>query len=165
MIETGGGTFAGEGCVMLSADPLSLGKRAQRTRRSAKDALQVPASFYGHQPTQRILSGERPSASFVGTDSHWGNWGLLVDNSTNRPVSLHPLMDFNQAFHSYEDLDGANCQTVFPERMTQREAAVRAAEQAGLNQSAEIRRDWFSGREKEYEMLMRRLDILKKAEK
>lgn len=99
------------------------------------------------------------------TDRHWGNWGLLVDNSTNRPVSLHPLMDFNQAFHSYEDLEGANCQTVFPERMTQREAAVRAAEQAGLNQSAEIRRDWFYGREKEYELLMRRLDILKKAEK
>ena len=57
MIETGGGTSAGEGCVMLSADPLSLGKRAQRTRRSAKDALQVPASFYGPQPTQRIPSG------------------------------------------------------------------------------------------------------------
>ena len=67
-----------------------------------------------------IETGGRPSASFVGTDRHWGNWGLLVDNSTNRPVSLHPLMDFNQAFHSYEDLEGANCQTVFPERMTQR---------------------------------------------
>ena len=46
-----------------------------------------------------IETGGRPSGSFVGTDSHWKNWGLLVDNSTNRPVSLHPLMDFNQAFH------------------------------------------------------------------
>ena len=29
-------------------------------------------------------------------DRHWGNWGFLVDNRTNQPVRLHPLMDFNQ---------------------------------------------------------------------
>lgn len=28
------------------------------------------------------------------TDRHWGNWGVLVDTRTNRPLSLHPLMDF-----------------------------------------------------------------------
>ena len=29
------------------------------------------------------------------TDRHWENWGLLVDNETNRPIRLHDLMDFN----------------------------------------------------------------------
>lgn len=95
------------------------------------------------------------------TDRHWGNWGFLVDNETNRPVSLHPLMDFNQAFRSYDTVEGANCQTMLPERMTQMEAAVYAVKQIGLNQAAEIRKEWFEGREREYGMLMRRLEVLK----
>lgn len=41
------------------------------------------------------------------TDRHWGNWGVLVKNSTNKPVSLHKLMDFNQAFHAYDTLEGS----------------------------------------------------------
>ena len=97
------------------------------------------------------------------TDRHWGNWGLLVDNETNRPVSLHPLMDFNQAFRSDDTLDGANCKTVLPEKMTQREAAVRAVKEIGLNQTAEIRKEWFAGRETDYEMLMERLNVLEQA--
>ena len=32
------------------------------------------------------------------TDRHWGNWGVTVDNSNNKPLRLHKLMDFNQAF-------------------------------------------------------------------
>lgn len=95
------------------------------------------------------------------TDRHWGNWGFLVDNETTRPVSLHPLMDFNQAFRSYDTVEGANCQTMLPERMTQMEAAVYAVKQIGLNQAAEIRKEWFEGREREYGMLMRRLEVLK----
>ncbi|MCC8104868.1 MAG: hypothetical protein LIO99_02460 [Clostridiales bacterium] len=46
------------------------------------------------------------------TDRHWGNWGVLVRNQDNRPLRLHKLMDFNQAFHSYDTLEGANCQTL-----------------------------------------------------
>ena len=48
------------------------------------------------------------------TDRHWGNWGVLVDNISNKPVSLHKLMDFNQAFQAYDTIDGANCQTLIP---------------------------------------------------
>ncbi|MCM1123920.1 MAG: hypothetical protein NC416_15165 [Eubacterium sp.] len=58
------------------------------------------------------------------TDRHWGNWGVLVDNADNKAKCLHKLMDFNQAFHAYNDLDGANCQTVFHKGVTQKEAAV-----------------------------------------
>lgn len=66
------------------------------------------------------------------TDRHWGNWGLLVDNRTNRPISLHPLMDFNKAFLSYTTEDGAACQTA-AEKVSQREAAVEAVRRVGLN--------------------------------
>ena len=94
------------------------------------------------------------------TDRHWGNWGFLIDNETNKPVSLHPLMDFNQAFQSYETLEGANCQTEFPRILTQKEAALEAVEKVGWNQIAEIQEEWFQDREKEYEMLMNRMKIL-----
>ncbi len=38
-------------------------------------------------------------------DRHWGNWGVLVRNSNNKPVRLYNLMDFNQAFHLSTRLD------------------------------------------------------------
>lgn len=96
------------------------------------------------------------------TDRHWGNWGLLIDNKTNKPVSLHPLMDFNQSFNSYDNIEGANCQTVLPRIMTQREAAIEAVGKIGLNQIAEINKQWFEGRTAEYEMLQKRLIEIKK---
>ena len=55
-------------------------------------------------------------------DRHPENWGFLVDNETNDYISLYPIMDFNQSFGCYDTLEGANCQTVYPERKTQREA-------------------------------------------
>ena len=60
------------------------------------------------------------------TDRHWGNWGVFVRNSNNKPVCLHPLMDFNQAFRAYNSLDGANCQTCFHKHLTQKAAALQA---------------------------------------
>lgn len=96
------------------------------------------------------------------TDRHWGNWGLLIDNKTNKPVSLHPLMDFNQAFNSYDCIDGANCQTVLPRVLTQREAAIEAVQKIGLNQMDEVKQEWFSDRETEYDMFLKRRDELKK---
>lgn len=95
------------------------------------------------------------------TDRHWGNWGFLVDNKTNQPVSLHPLMDFNQSFHAYDCLDGANCQTAFPRILTQREAAEEAVRQIGLPQDREISESWFQGREAEYKMFRKRLELLR----
>lgn len=47
------------------------------------------------------------------TDRHWRNWGFLVDNSTNQPVRLYPLMDFNQFFHAYENLEVQTARRLF----------------------------------------------------
>ena len=88
-----------------------------------------------------------------------------MDNRTNQAVSLHALMDFNQSFQSYHTLEGANCQTVYPRKQNQKEAAVEAVAKIGLNQIAEIREEWFQGRENEYRMLRKRLESLKAAEK
>lgn len=96
------------------------------------------------------------------TDRHWGNWGLLVDNRDNRPVRLYDLMDFNQAFHAYDSLEGANCLTTTERGMSQKAAAVEAAERIGLNQVKEVREEWFQGRGKDYKMLLDRLAILKR---
>ena len=76
-------------------------------------------------------------------DRHPENWGFLVDNETNDYISLYPIMDFNQSFGCYDTLEGANCQTVYPERKTQREAAIEAVGYIGLPQIKEIDPDIF----------------------
>lgn len=95
------------------------------------------------------------------TDRHWGNWGLLVDNGSNEPVCLHPLMDFNQSFQAYASLDGANCLTVFPRVLTQREAAEEAVRKIGLPEHKEVLENWFLGREEDYRMFQKRIEALK----
>lgn len=97
------------------------------------------------------------------TDRHWGNWGFLIDNQTHRPVRLHELMDFNQAFHSYDRLEGAGCQTMPGRGWSQQEAAAAAVREVGFNQIAEPQKRWFKGREEEYEMFRRRLEVLSKS--
>lgn len=95
------------------------------------------------------------------TDRHWGNWGVLVDNTTNQPVALHPLMDFNQAFQAYDTLSGANCQTLFGEKATQQEAAVAAVRMIGLNQLEEIDTEKLFEKEDQLKMFKKRLSLLK----
>ena len=95
------------------------------------------------------------------TDRHWGNWGFLVDNRTNQPVRLFDLMDLNQTFLAYDTPDGANCITTGNRKMSQREAAVEAVKNIGLNQKDEIKDEWFKGREEEREMFWCRFGILK----
>lgn len=95
------------------------------------------------------------------TDRHPENWGFLVDNKTNQIVSLYPLMDFNQCFLAYDSLDGANCQTVLPRKMSQREAALEAVEHIGLRQVHEMDMSKFEDMKKEAEMFKRRLAELK----
>ena len=95
-------------------------------------------------------------------DRHPENWGLLVDNETNRYVSLYPIMDFNQSFGSYDTLEGANCQTVYPETMTQREAAIEAVRHIGLHQIRDIDLSIFEDRTDWKEMCLKRLEELKK---
>ena len=96
------------------------------------------------------------------TDRHPENWGFLVDNDTNDYVSLYPIMDFNQCFQSYDTLEGANCQTVLPAKMTQREAAVEAVKKIGLPQIREMDMAEFGNRKKEAEMFQKRLAELKR---
>lgn len=95
-------------------------------------------------------------------DRHPENWGFLVDNETNEPVSLYPIMDFNQSFGGYDTIDGANCQTVFPERKTQREAAIEAVRKIGLHQVKEIDGELFEDETEWRDMFFRRLEELKK---
>ena len=96
------------------------------------------------------------------TDRHPENWGFFIDNSTNKYFSLYPVMDFNQCFLSYDDLEGANCQTVLPDRMTQREAAVEAVRKIGLRQIKEVDMSIFGSMEKEAEMFSKRLAELRR---
>ena len=95
------------------------------------------------------------------TDRHWGNWGFLVSNDTNRLEKLHPLMDFNKAFLAYDTLDGALCQTN-AKRQSQREAALEAVRAVGLNQIAEVKAEWFDDPAR-WQMFCRRLEELKEA--
>lgn len=94
-------------------------------------------------------------------DRHPENWGLLVDNETNEYVSLYPIMDFNQSFGSYDTIDGANCQTVYPEKKTQREAAIEAVRNIGLHQVKDIDGDVFEDKMEWKAMFFRRLEELK----
>lgn len=95
------------------------------------------------------------------TDRHWGNWGVLINNKNNKPVCIHKLMDFNQAFHAYDTIEGANCQTVFCKKMTQKEAAVTAVRCIGLNQTGEIKEEDFFRLPQYYDMFLQRLELLK----
>lgn len=99
------------------------------------------------------------------TDRHPENWGFYVDNSTNKYTELYPLMDFNQCFGSYDSVEGANCQTVLPRKMTQKEAAVEAVKAIGLRQIADIDMGIFTDMPHVKEMFVKRLNILKEAEK
>jgi hypothetical protein len=95
------------------------------------------------------------------TDRHPENWGFLIDNRDNQYISLYPVMDFNQSFLSYDTLDGANCQTVYPRRMTQREAALEAVKIVGLRQIREIDMKKFGEMKQEAEMFQARWNELK----
>ena len=96
------------------------------------------------------------------TDRHWGNWGFLVDNETNTLLRLHPLMDFNKAFTSYDALEGAACQTTDKSlgRISQQEAALDAVKKIGLNMKEVPRDDLFTS-EATLNMFSLRLNSLK----
>lgn len=96
------------------------------------------------------------------SDRHWGNWGFFVDNATNQLTELYPLMDFNKAFTAYENIEGAKCLTS-KTPMTQKQAAIEAVSEIGLNQIAEISDEWFYDA-KIREMFFKRLAVLKEVE-
>lgn len=94
------------------------------------------------------------------TDRHWGNWGFIVDNNTNKLIKLFPLMDFNKAFNSYNTVEGVKCQTT-DKTMSQMDAAISAVEHIGLNQVSNVGKDLFDNKE-QYLMFEKRLNVLKK---
>lgn len=96
------------------------------------------------------------------TDRHPENWGFLVDNSNNEYICLYPVMDFNQCFLSYDNIDGARCQTVRSRILSQREAAIEAVKCIGLRQVYEMDMSKFKDMKKEAEMFQIRLNELKK---
>lgn len=112
-----------------------------------------PVAYYGMNILDYLVGN---------TDGHPENWGFLVDNETNKPVSLYPLMDFNMSFQTYDKLDGANCQTTGSRRMPQREAAIEAVQAIGLRQIQEIDISIFDGMDQAREMFQLRLAELKK---
>ena len=76
-------------------------------------------------------------------------------------MKLHKLMDFNRAFYSYDTLDGANCQTVFGEKMTQERGCSSGSKEDWLNQISEIPKGIF-GLLPEYKgMFERRYGLLR----
>lgn len=105
------------------------------------------------------------------TDRHWGNWGFWVDNRTNKLEQLHPLMDFNHAFHRYDSIEGARCQTI-RENISQKDAAIRGVEAIGLNLTGTFPDDlpaFFEAANRVFHMRLdimfhKRLDILKAAD-
>lgn len=94
------------------------------------------------------------------TDRHPENWGFFVDNNTNEVISLYPLMDFNQSFFVYDNIDGARCQTTGKCFMTQREAAIEAVKYIGLRQIKDIDMSKFGEMKQEAKMFERRLNEL-----
>lgn len=94
------------------------------------------------------------------TDRHWGNWGMFVDNKTNKPIRLYDLMDFNKAFQAYDTVEGANCLTT-GKIQSQKEAAMEAVSVVGLNQVREVLPEWFEDKMQE-KMFFERLNLLKK---
>ena len=136
------------------------------------EAFEIYAVNHDRNTKKYILSLDRHNYYMMNiidylignTDRHWGNWGVLVCNTNNKPVRLYDLMDFNQAFCSYDCMEGANCQTMFGEAMNQRDAAVRSVKRIGLNQIRDVNREVFCKLPQFYEMFCKRLALLKSIE-
>ena len=111
-----------------------------------------PVTYYGMNILDYLVGN---------TDRHPENWGFLVDNRTNQCISLYPIMDFNMSFGSYDTVEGANCQTVYPERKSQKEAAIEGVRKVGLRQIKAVDEMLFESAPEWKKMFFKRLNILK----
>lgn len=135
----------------------------------SREAFEIYAANQGIDMRQYILALDSYSFYMMNildylvgnTDRHWGNWGFLFDNETGEILRLHDLMDFNQAFSAYDSVDGVGCQTISGRKLTQREAAVEAVQQIGLNQVEELENDLFTEEPELGDMFLRRLKLLR----
>lgn len=114
-----------------------------------------PVTYYGMNILDYLLVGN--------TDRHPENWGFLVDNRTNQCISLYPIMDFNMSFGSYDTVEGANCQTVYPERKSQKEAAIEGVRKVGLRQIKAVDEMLFESAPEWKKMFFKRLGFFTKA--
>ena len=93
-------------------------------------------------------------------DRHPNNWGVLIDNKTNKILKLYSLMDFNKAFKNYNNISGGRCLTT-KESMSQMEAAVEAVKDVGLNLKRSIQKSIFDGSKAKDKMFYARLNRIK----
>ena len=114
---------------------------------------------FDHYELWCVNHGKDSKAAVRKLDAYGYNMMNVIDNKTNRPVSLHPLMDFNKAFLSYDTVDGSVCQTA-DGNISQKQAAINAVREVGLNQRKPIDEAWFED-EKMKAMFLQRLSILK----
>lgn len=92
-------------------------------------------------------------------DRHPNNWGFLIDNKTNQPIRLYPLMDFNKSFKDYNTISGNKCLTT-DVTMNQLEAALVAVSNVGLNIKSKIPTSIFANNKSKSKMFCRRLAML-----
>ncbi|MBQ9009662.1 MAG: hypothetical protein IJ088_10070 [Clostridia bacterium] len=153
--------------------PVTRSQLFTSTQESIASMDQVDIYAANHDTTRQILVDSCDPYGYhmmnlvdylVGnTDRHWGNWGFLIDNRTNQPLQLHPLMDFNKSFLSYGSVEGAICLTT-EKPMNQKEAALWAVRTVGLNQTDEVRREWFPD-DSLFDLFSQRLSIVRAAAK
>ena len=128
---------------------------ANRELDTLEECIKVDAvTYYGMNMVDYLVGN---------TDRHPENWGFLIDNRTNEAISLYPLMDFNQSFYQYHTLEGAVCQTVFPRKMNQMEAAVEAVKKIGFRQKKGIPMELFEDAAEWKDMFCQRYKVLKEA--
>ena len=93
-------------------------------------------------------------------DRHPNNWGVLIDNRTNKILRLYSLMDFNKAFKNYNNISGGKCLTT-KESMSQMEAAVEAVKAIGIKLMKNIAKEYFVNNSAKRIMFLKRLNKLK----
>lgn len=65
------------------------------------------------------------------------------------------------SFGSYDTVEGANCQTVYPERKSRKEAAIEGVRKVGLRQIKAVDEMLFESAPEWKKMFFKRLNILK----
>ena len=116
----------------------------------SKEVFDIYAVNYNINPNEYIISLDVYSYYMMNildylignTDRYWRNWGFLIDNNTNTPIALYPLMDFNQSFTACDSIEGANCLTSLV-LMTQKEVTIEAVKKIGINQICSIEPNRF----------------------
>ena len=93
-------------------------------------------------------------------DRHPNNWGVLIDNNTNRVIKLYSLMDFNKSFKDYNNLKGGKCLTV-KDDLNQMEVAIDSVKKIGLNLKRNISKNIFKDNVSKGDMFFKRLNKIK----